>query len=634
MGKHILVVLLVLLCAIGANAQDSTYIFQQVIEQKVNEIPKLNEKVSISVGNVSIQEFLRGVANNSGVNIDVDPALQINVTNNFSDVRVADILLFLHNQFNLDIGFIGNIITIKGTGEVVQTKTNRVIYDHETNLVTFDYDNEPINSVIREIIRVTGYNIILSPGFDAQRIKGYIQNMPFDNAIEKLAFTNGLVAEKSDDGIFVIKSAVKKEGEQEQLLISNYNRGKQVNIESFRRKGIQISAERIDSICIYANLAQKLDLIEIIAGQLGINYFIASELKGEISLNVAGLTFEEFLDYVLSGSDYTYKNINNVYIIGGKSINELNEYRIVKLKHRTVDSLLHILPKQMVENVEIKEFVELNSVFITGASNRINEIEAFITQIDKPVPVILIEIIIIDVKKSHIVSTGISAGLGVPTETTTQQIIPAVDYTLSSQAINSLINKFDGFGWVNLGNVTPNFYMTLKALEEEGILDIKSTPKLSTLNGHTAILKIGQTKYYKEERSQLYGTLNPTSTQSYEYKSVDANLEISIRPVVSGDNQITLEISVLQSDFDFTASLGEGAPPDKRNKEFKSIIRVKNEEVVLLGGLEQHQNIESGIGLPFITRIPILKWIFSSKTKNNSKAKLKHLIWLLNCSLF
>ena len=94
-------------------AQDSTLTFRQVLDQKVKEIPKLNEKVSISVSNVNINEFLRGVANNSGVNIDVDPTLQINVTNNFSDVRVADILLFLNNQFQLKIDFIGNIITIK-----------------------------------------------------------------------------------------------------------------------------------------------------------------------------------------------------------------------------------------------------------------------------------------------------------------------------------------------------------------------------------------------------------------------------------------------------------------------------------------------------------------------------------------
>ncbi|HAF28405.1 MAG TPA: hypothetical protein DCG75_05090 [Bacteroidales bacterium] len=622
MHKPILLAVVLFTLLTKAFAQDSTQTFQQVLNQKVIEIPKLNEKVNISVGNVAIQEFLRGVANNSGVNIDVDPALQINVTNNFSDVRVADILLFLHNQFNLQIDFIGNIITIKGnSGTAVQSKTNRVIYDYETDLVTIDYDNEAINAAIREITRVTGYNIILSPGLDAQRIQGYIQNMPFENAIEKLAFTNGLLAEKTSDGTFIIKSAVKKGDGQEQVSISNYNRGKQVNVESFRRSGIQISTERADSICIYATLAKKLDLIEIIAGQLGINYFIASELKGEISLNVAGITFDEFLNYVLSGSDYTYKNLKGVYIVGGKSINELNDYMVVQLRHRTVDSLLHILPKEMVENIEIKEFVELNSVFLAGASNKIREVSEFIKLIDKPVPVILIEIIVVDVTKSHTISTGIQAGLG-DAPATSQQILPGIDYTMSSQAINSLINKFDGFGWVNLGNVSEDFYISLKALENNGFLEIKSTPKLSTLNGHKANLKIGETKYYKEEKSQLYGTQNPSLSNSFEYKSVDADLDITIRPVVSGDNQITLTISVKQSDFDLTSSLGEGAPPNKKNKEFKSTIRIKNEEVIILGGLEQNQIVDSGNGIPFLSRIPILKWIFSSKTKSNSKAKL------------
>lgn len=615
--------LIVVLCfSVNAiQAQDSTYTFKQILDQKIKEVPKLNEKVNISVGNVSIQEFLRSVANNSGVNIDVDPSLQFNVTNNFSEVRVSDILLFLDEQFALDINFIGNIITIKGTGEVVQSKTNKVIFDYENNLITIDFNNEPINSAIREIIQATGNNIILSPGLDSKQIKGYIQNMPFDKAIEKLAFTNGLEARKTKDNIFTIRSAEKDENKQ-QLAISNYNRGKQVNVESFRRKGIQISTERADSICIYASNAEKIDLIEVIAGQLGINYFIASELKGQITLNVEGISFEEFLDYVLSGSEYTYKNIKDVYIIGGKSINELNEYRVVQLKHRTVDSLIHILPKEMIENIEIKEFVELNSVFLAGASNKINLVDEFIRLIDKPVPVILIEIIIVDVTKSNSMSTGIQAGLG-QAPSSNQTILPGVDYTMSSAAINSLINKFDGFGWVNLGNVSEDFYITLKAMETNGLLDIKSTPKLSTLNGHTANLKIGETKYYKEERSQLYGTQNPTQTNSYEFKSVDADLSITIRPVVSGDNQITLDISVKQSDFDLTgSSLGEGAPPNKRNKEFKSTIRIKNEDVIILGGLEQKQSIDSGSGIPFLSRVPILKWFFSSKTKSKSDAKL------------
>jgi type IV pilus assembly protein PilQ len=78
-----------------------------------SEVPALNEIISITVADVTIEEFLRAVANSSGLNINVDPALEIRVVNNFSNVRVLDILLFLYEQYDIDLSYIGNIITIK-----------------------------------------------------------------------------------------------------------------------------------------------------------------------------------------------------------------------------------------------------------------------------------------------------------------------------------------------------------------------------------------------------------------------------------------------------------------------------------------------------------------------------------------
>ena len=104
------------------------------------------------------------------------------------------------------------------------------------------------------------------------------------------------------------------------------------------------------------------------------------------------------------------------------------------MQHRTVDSLKRFLPNGIVKNIEIKEFVELNSFFLSGSSNKIKQVTEFIRQIDKPVPVILIEIIIIDVTKSHTVSTGISAGLGEAPETTKGSILPSIDMISPSVA--------------------------------------------------------------------------------------------------------------------------------------------------------------------------------------------------------
>ncbi|HEX3007377.1 MAG TPA: hypothetical protein VHO90_07155, partial [Bacteroidales bacterium] len=75
-------------------------------------IPALNEKVNISVTNVSIQEFIRGMANSAALNINVDPAINIQIVNNFTNVRVADVLVFLCKQYDLSISVIGTILNI------------------------------------------------------------------------------------------------------------------------------------------------------------------------------------------------------------------------------------------------------------------------------------------------------------------------------------------------------------------------------------------------------------------------------------------------------------------------------------------------------------------------------------------
>ena len=81
-----------------------------------------------------------------------------------------------------------------------------------------------------------------------------------------------------------------------------------------------------------------------------------------------------------------------------------------------------------------------------------------------------------------------------------------------------------------------------------------------------------------------------------------------------------MEIAVAQSDF--TGKIEPGAPPGQVSRDFTSVIRVKDQEMILLGGLEEKTMSESGRGVPFLSRIPVIKWFFSSRTKEKSKSKL------------
>ena len=206
-----------------------------------------------------------------------------------------------------------------------------------------------------------------------------------------------------------------------------------------------------------------------------------------------------------------------------------------------------IIPEALKQNVAVKTFPDLNALILSGDRRDVARVETFLRSVDKPVPMVTMEILIADVTKSRIHEIGLGAGVGDKAVKTSGTLSPGVDMTFGANAVNDLLGRIRGT--VNLGRVTPNFYLSLQALEEDGVVRLLSTPKLSTLNGHEATLTSGETQYYKEVQNNYYGTQNPISSESYQWKSVDANLSIKVTPYVSEDRQITLEIEFEQTEI-------------------------------------------------------------------------------------
>ena len=87
---------------------------------------------------------------------------------------------------------------------------------------------------------------------------------------------------------------------------------------------------------------------------------------------------------------------------------------------------------------------------------------------------------LIEVNKSTSVSAGVELGIGDAPETDRGILFSGVDVTLGASTINRVIGGLEGFGSVNIGRVVPNFYAKIQALETNGDLKVRSTPKLCT----------------------------------------------------------------------------------------------------------------------------------------------------------
>lgn len=594
----------------------------KVLEEKLKtlsaQVPGLNNKVELALNGVSVQEFVRGLAVANNLNVSVEPSLDTKLYDNFSGVTVTDVFLFLCSRYELDLKFIGNIIVFVKyvPPPVVQTVTRRmplITINLVNKNLNLDLKNDSLSLVARELTRITGSNVVFAPELTGKLLNGYITDQPLAQALEKLAFANELKITNNGDNFFMIErgdktanSSTPRNGSRTTALPPNT----QLNTDN----GL---------VSIEANNAPIGDLVNAVASALKLQYFLFSDLKGTTTVSLRDASFEQFLSNVLNATDYTYRRKENVYFIGDRNIEGLRLTKLVQMRYRTVDKVVDYIPADLKKGVDVKAFPDLNGIILSGSEPRIQEIEAFLRDIDRVVPMVLVEVIIMDVSNTNTVAAGLQTGIG-RAPANQGQITPGVDVTLNSDAINALISGLNGFGFLNLGYVAPNFYARITALETQGMLKIRSTPKLATLNGSEAKMSIGRTEYYQEQTNNLVSGQTPQFITTNIFKPITADFSLSITPMVSGDEQVTLAISVKQSSF--TQRVSETGPPGTTQRSFESLMRVKNEEMVLLGGLEESNVNEAGSGTPFLSRIPGLKWLFGSRSKSKSRTKLSILI--------
>tara|TARA_Y100000782_G_C10170104_1_gene259424 strand:- start:64 stop:1959 length:1896 start_codon:yes stop_codon:yes gene_type:complete len=616
----ILVVLVVtlLLTQIGQGQQYYDSLRVQ-LDSLAEEYPGLDEQMDFGLSGVSIKEFMRSLAENHDLNISVDNNVGGTITNNFSNARVADVIVFIARENKLKVDFYGSILSFRYAPPkvVVKQRIPKVDYNSLNGFLTLDLKQDTIGKVAAEITEKSGANVLFAPELSEQLISAFIKNRPFENALELMAEANGLSVEKKSEQVFFLQ---KKKTEPKPENNRNSRNNPEVNKPNLPELDIQVDQNGL----ITANVHEAAinDVLARTAMVTGDRYFLYAKLEGNVSLFVDQVTFDEFVDYLLTGTDYTSLIEDGVFFIGKRDQEVLRSTELVTLEHRTIENVIDVIPSELKKGVTMKEFVELNGFVLSGSRPNIKEIKAFLAAIDQVVPVIKIDILIVDVSKSSSISAGIDLSLdgdNAPS-TTSGTINPGIDMTLNSSSINNIIDGFNGLGLVNLGKVTSDFFANISALESNGVLRLRSTPMLATLNGHEANLKIGNTEYYLEVSNDIIGTQNPVQQQSQTYKSVNADLSLNIKPVVSSGNYVTLEIEVQQSDF--TARISETAPPGTVDRNFKSYIRVSDGDMILLGGLEEKSVSDSGSGLPWISRVPVLKWLVSQRTKENSKSQL------------
>ena len=609
-----------------AQQPDRLALLEQRLHDLAVQLPGINESVSLSVSGASAQEFLRALAEAADLNINVDPTIEARIYNNFQSETALNILLFIAKEYELDISFIGTILSVRPLDPHAYRVPKPVEVVVEHGQLTLSLQNDSLVSVARAITQRSGTNVIVTGDLADRLVTLYVQDMALPDALRQLAFNNRLKLAETADSAFVFLPL----GEREENFINSdaqltTRRLPMVatgeGVVNGQAGGMYVAAAGNDTtdtrplLDIEANNTPIEEVIKYAADQVQANYFLFSSLQGVASARLQQVSFDDVLTSLLQGTEYAFKKENDIYLIGERRLEQLRDMQVVQLQNRSIDTIRSMIPAEWLQGVEIKEFQEQNTLLVAGARPQVNEIVAIIRQLDTRVPMVLIEVTMLDIRKGYEIKTGISAGVS-DSVRTGGTLLSGLDFTFGAASINNFLSRI-GTGTFNLGRVTPNFYLTLSALEDNNNVELRSVPKLATLNGHTASMSIGSKRYYRLSTQNVMGSLNPQTVVTEQYNEVNADMTIDIRPVVSGDEQVTLNIGIDISDFTQDTPIDE--PPPTTTSKFESIIRVGNEEMVVLGGIERFESINNASGVPLLSRIPVLKWLFSNRSRGRNK---------------
>ena len=168
----------------------------------------------------------------------------------------------------------------------------------------------------------------------------------------------------------------------------------------------------------------------------------------------------------------------------------------------------------------------------------------------------------------------------------------------------------------------------LDFLSQNGNVNSISNPKIMTLNNQKAIISVGDTIYYKYA-SKVVTDQNGNPNTEYTVESKFVGVVLDITPQISDNGDIILSIEPRISKFRDPTQIttnDRGMPPDTTDNTMLSVVKLKNNQTLVLGGLITDDKTLKVNGVPVLKEIPLIKYLFSSREKVTTKKELVFVI--------
>lgn len=171
----------------------------------------------------------------------------------------------------------------------------------------------------------------------------------------------------------------------------------------------------------------------------------------------------------------------------------------------------------------------------------------------------------------------------------------------------------------------------LSLLETQGSVQVLSSPRVSTVNNQKAVIRVGSDEYFVTgiSNNTTSNATSVSSTPNIELSPFFSGIALDVTPQISEDGEVILHIHPVVSDVsdqqkNFTVgSQSFSLPLALRGiRESDSIVKAKNGQVIVLGGLMSESKNNTDGKRPLLGDIPIINSLFRTKNSGQSKTEL------------
>ena len=259
---------------------------------------------------------------------------------------------------------------------------------------------------------------------------------------------------------------------------------------------------------------------------------------------------------------------------------------------------------------------------------------------------VIIEAKVLEVQLSDSQQTGInwaSLGSAGEAQVATKMTAPnsggltAGEALTEGPAFPGLLPQLQGVepgGVFSAAVATEEFSAMLNLLETQGDVNVLSSPRVATVNNQKAVIKVGVDEFFLTDVELQNSNTAGTATQQQNF-DVDLTpffdgIALDVTPQISQDGMVTLhvhpsvtDVSSQQKRFQFSNNQDFSFPLARSDvRESDSIVRARDGEIVVIGGLMKESTSETQSRVPLLGSIPLLGALFRHQSTETVKREL------------